>query len=230
MKGRKGAAARRGPGVAQRSGPPSSRRRRRSSAVERVAFATKAADAERSAAGRSRSRRRPTSLVPLNGAGQAPGRGDELPAGARADHHRCLRRHRPRRPRRASSSASRSTSRTSSRKRPRQVTDVGMPGRRHRAARVRGLRTTPRPRLPASSASTRARGRAPSPRRTPRSSTSAKNGEGAFEAYVYPIGRKQGFRVEWQANARRRHPLLRRVGVHPARSERGAGLTARGYR
>jgi hypothetical protein len=27
-----------------------------------------------------------------------------------------------------------------------------------------------------------------------------KNGEGAFEAFVYPIGRKQGFRVEWQSN------------------------------
>src|SRR5262245_22718105 len=26
------------------------------------------------------------------------------------------------------------------------------------------------------------------------------NGEGAYEANVYPIGRKQGFRVEWQAN------------------------------
>ena len=28
-----------------------------------------------------------------------------------------------------------------------------------------------------------------------------KNGEGALEAFVYPVGRKQGFRVEWQANA-----------------------------
>jgi hypothetical protein len=28
-----------------------------------------------------------------------------------------------------------------------------------------------------------------------------KNGEGAFEAFVYPIGRKQGFRVEWLSNA-----------------------------
>ena len=184
-------------------------------AVERVTFATKAANADQVGGWKVSQEPTPNSLVPLNGSGKLPagamnyrlapgqtvtgafGATFATVAAAGADQ-RC----RGRLPELLTARLA--------------ITDVGIQGGGIELPECEGsydVPTAPPGKLclyPGPEGDV-------TPRRTPEVVNVRKNGEGAFEAYVYPDRPQAGLPRRVAGQRRRRHPPLRRLGLHAAR-------------